>query len=63
MLEFAALTYTMLASFIFSSADRNRRAARPNHRMVEHVGWALVALSLALALLFGARLLLMLLRG
>ncbi len=59
MLEFAALTYTMLASFILSSAGRNRKARRPNHHMVDYVGWSLVALSLSLAFLFGARALLM----
>ena len=63
MLEFAAFTYTMLASFVLTSADRNRRAQRPNHNMLEIVGWGLAALSIALSVLMGARLLLLLLRG
>lgn len=63
MLEFAAFTYTMLASFILSSADRNHRQRRPNHRMIELVGWTLAALSFTLALLMGGRLLIAILRG
>lgn len=54
MLEFAALTYTLLASFILSSADRNARQARPHQPMLKLVGIVLMAMSLTLAALLFA---------
>ncbi len=53
MLEFAALTYTLLASFILSSAGRNQRQARPHAPLLKLFGIVLMAMSFTLsALLF-----------
>ncbi len=54
MLEFAALTYTLLASFILSSAGRNKRQARPHQPMLRRVGIVLMAMSFTLAVLLFA---------
>lgn len=45
MIEVAALTYGMLTSFVLSSASRNRKASRPNPRIVEIFGWLLLGMS------------------
>ena len=55
MLEFAAFSYTLLAGFILSSANRNRRQRRPHPPMLKLVGFVLMSTSLTLAaLLFAA---------
>ena len=54
MLEFAAFTYTLLASFVLSSADRNCRQARPHQPMLKLVGIVLMTMSLTLAMLLFA---------
>jgi hypothetical protein len=51
MLEFAAFTYTLLAGFILSSADRNRRQSRPHHPVLKLFGIVLMAMSFTLAAL------------
>lgn len=53
MLEAVAFTYTLLASFILSSTERNRRQARPNAHCLEFFARLLMALSLTSAVLFG----------
>ena len=54
MFELAALTYGVLASFVMSSASRNRRAARRNPPIVALFGWLLMAFSLSSSvMLFG----------
>jgi len=53
MFEVAALTYGMLASFVLSSASRNRKAQRPNPRIVEICGWLLIGISIGGALASG----------
>lgn len=50
MFEFVALTYGVLASFLMSSASRNRRDARKNPTIVNLVGWGMMSFSLAAAL-------------
>ncbi|HEU4968117.1 hypothetical protein [Sphingomonas sp.] len=51
MLEFAALTYGVLASFVLASISSNKRANRENPRVVTLCGWGLMAFSLTLSLL------------
>ena len=51
MLEFAAFSYTLLASFILSSADRNRRQRRPHQPLLKLAGIVLMAMSFTLAAL------------
>lgn len=60
MMEFAALTYGLLASVILSAAQRNRKLARPHPPLLLYMGYLLCGLSagLALALAFMAVLLL-----
>lgn len=54
MFEFAAFTYGLLASFVLASIGHNRRAARPNPRMLTLCGWGLMAFSLTLSLALSA---------
>jgi len=56
MVEFAALTYGLLASVILSAAQRNRKMARPHPPMLLYVGYLVCGLStgLALALAYAA---------
>lgn len=60
MMEFAALTYGLLASVILSAAQRNRKLARPHPPLLLYMGYLLCGLSagVALALAFMAALLL-----
>ena len=51
MLEFTAFTYTLLASFVLSSAGRNRRDRRPHAAKLVMAGWVLMSMSFALALM------------
>lgn len=53
MVEFAALTYGLLASVILSAAQRNRRLARPHPPMLLHAGYLLCGLSTGVALALG----------
>ncbi len=50
MLEVAVATYGMLASFVLSGAERNRRAERPNPPMLEYTAFGLCAVSTAAAI-------------
>ncbi|MDR7156612.1 hypothetical protein J2W40_003457 [Sphingobium xenophagum] len=50
MVEFAALTYGLLASIILSAAQRNRRVARPHPPLLLYAGYLLCGLSAGLAL-------------
>lgn len=50
MVEFAALTYGLLASIVLSAAQRNRKLARPHPPMLTYVGYLLCGLSAGLAL-------------
>ncbi|MDO7834012.1 hypothetical protein Q4610_03045 [Sphingobium sp. HBC34] len=56
MVEFAALTYGLMASIILSAAQRNRKLARPHPPLLLYLGYLLCGLSagLALALLYVA---------
>lgn len=45
MVEFAALTYGLLASVILTTAQRNRRMDRPHSPMLLYVGYLLCGLS------------------
>jgi hypothetical protein len=40
-----ALVYGMLSMFVLSGAERNLKAARPNPRMLEMVGYVLCGFS------------------
>jgi hypothetical protein len=51
MLEFATLTYGVLASFVVASVTRNKRAARVNPPVLTLFAWLLTAFSLSSALL------------
>jgi CHASE2 domain-containing sensor protein len=54
MFEFAALTYGLLASFIMSATNRNRRERRRNPVVLALFATGLMAFSAAFAvLLFG----------
>ncbi|BBC98825.1 MULTISPECIES: hypothetical protein [Sphingobium] len=53
MVEFAALTYGLLASVILSAAKRNRMLARPHPPLLLYVGYLLCGLSAGLALALG----------
>jgi hypothetical protein len=53
MMEFAALTYGLLASVILSAAQRNRKLARPHPPLLLYVGYLLCGLSAGLALALG----------
>ncbi len=50
MMEFAALTYGLLASVILSAAQRNRKMARPHSPMLLYVGYLLCGLSAGVAI-------------
>lgn len=50
MVEFAALTYGLLASVILSAAQRNRKLARPHPPLLLYVGYLLCGLSGGVAL-------------
>lgn len=57
MIEFAALTYGMLTSFVLSSLRRNQVARRPHPPMLRHVGYMLCGMSAgACAILTGTAL-------
>ncbi|WP_375196623.1 hypothetical protein [Sphingobium sp.] len=45
MMEFAALTYGLLASVILSVAQRNRRLALPHPPMLLYTGYLLCGIS------------------
>ncbi|ETI65631.1 hypothetical protein C100_00935 [Sphingobium sp. C100] len=53
MVEFAALTYGLLASVILSAAQRNRKLARPHPPLLLYTGYLLCGLSGGLALALG----------
>lgn len=50
MMEFAALTYGLLASVILSAAQRNRKLAQPHPPLLLYAGYLLCGLSAGLAL-------------
>ncbi|MGC4251111.1 MAG: hypothetical protein QM605_06465 [Sphingobium sp.] len=50
MMEFAALTYGLLASVILSAAQRNRRLARPHPPLLLYIGYLLCGVSAGVAL-------------
>ncbi len=50
MMEFAALTYGLLASVILSAAQRNRKLARPHPPLLFYLGYLLCGLSAGLAI-------------
>lgn len=50
MVEFAALTYGLLASVILSAAQRNRKLARPHPPLLYYLGYLLCGLSAGLAI-------------
>lgn len=50
MVEFAALTYGLLASLILSQAQRNRKLARPHPPMLLYMGYLVCGLSIGVAL-------------
>lgn len=51
MMEFAALTYGLLASVILSAAQRNRRLERPHPPLLLYLGYMLCGLSIGIALM------------
>jgi hypothetical protein len=50
MMEFAALTYGLLASVILSAAQRNRKLARPHPPLLLYLGNLLCGVSAGIAL-------------
>lgn len=50
MVEFAALTYGLLASLILSQAQRNRKLARPHPPMLLYMGYLVCGLSIGVVL-------------
>jgi hypothetical protein len=50
MMEFAALTYGLLASVILSAAQRNRQMARPHPPLLLYMGYLLCGLSASVAI-------------
>lgn len=56
MVEFAALTYGLLASVILSAVQRNRKRGRPHPPLLLYIGYLLCGLSggVALALAYVA---------
>lgn len=50
MMEFAALTYGLLASVILSAAQRNHKLALPHPPLLLYLGYLLCGLSAGLAL-------------
>ncbi len=53
MVEFAALTYGLLASVILSAAQRNRKLARPHPPLLLYIGYLLCGVSAGVALVLG----------
>jgi len=53
MMEFAALTYGLLASVILSAATRNRSKGRAHPPMLLYIGYLLCGASAGLALALG----------
>lgn len=51
MVEFAALTYGLLASLILSQVRRNRKLARPHPPLLLYMGYLLCGLSAGVALI------------
>ena len=49
-MEFAALTYGLLASLILSAAQRNRKLNQPHPPLLLYMGYLLCGLSAGLAL-------------
>ena len=45
MLEFAAVTYGVIASFVMASTSRNRREAVANPPLLHAFGWTLMTFS------------------
>lgn len=50
MVEFAALTYGLLASLILSQAQRNRKLARPHPPLLIYIGYLVCGLSIGFVL-------------
>jgi hypothetical protein len=50
VVEVAVATYGVLASFVLSGAERNKREGRPNPPMVEYTAFGLCAVSTAAAI-------------
>lgn len=53
MVEFAALTYGLLASVILSAAKRNHRLKQPHPPLLLYMGYLLCGLSAGAALALG----------
>jgi len=51
MVETAVFTYGLLASFVLSGAAHNQRAQRPNPAILNYVGYVLLGMSAAAAVL------------
>ena len=51
MMEFAALTYGLLASVILSAAQRNRKLAKPHPPLLLYTGYLLCGLSAGIAVI------------
>lgn len=54
MVEAAVFTYGLLASFVLSAASHNERAKRPNPPIMNYVGFVLLGMSAAAAVLLTA---------
>ncbi len=63
MMEFAALTYGLLASIVLSAAQRNRKLARPHPPLLYYIGHLLCGLSIGLVMILAWLALSPLLRG
>ncbi|MCI4590223.1 hypothetical protein MOK15_08950 [Sphingobium sp. BYY-5] len=53
MMEFAALTYGLLASVILSAAQRNYRLRKPHPPLLLYMGYLLCGLSAGAAIALG----------
>ncbi|WP_156679455.1 hypothetical protein [Sphingomonas profundi] len=53
MIEGAALLYSLTTAFVLTSAERNRKAARPHARRIVYAGWMLMGASFTGAGLLG----------
>lgn len=51
MVELAAITYGVLASFVMASLTRNKRTARRNPPMLSLFAWCLAGFSLGSAIM------------
>lgn len=51
MVETAVFTYGLLASFVLSAASHNQRAQRPNPPVMNYIGFVLLGMSAAAAVL------------